>query len=415
MPTRPDLPEASPVLGAPRGALGDAIGRYLAGGAERLHLAGLPVLPAVPTTLAVTAAALVAGVAGMAAVWRGPERAGGALAVVLGLAATAGVGVMALAVLVPGGLRFFGIVHLAYLGLVVSVPMVGLAAGARALAGRGSVAAQAPIAVALLLPAAVGWYATHVAPFRLVVDRVSVPLDPARSGHQPVRIGVLADLQTNDVGGYEHGAVDRLLAEQPDLILLPGDLFQGSPSSFAAHEEELRRLLGRLHAPHGVWFVRGDVDRGDYADRALRGTGIAILDDEIVDITVGDRHLQLGGNRLAYADPAAGAVRRALEAADDGRAVRILVAHRPDAALDLAPGSRVDLTVAGHTHGGQVVVPGFGPLLTMSAVPRQVAAGGLREVDGNAVYVATGVGMERNQAPQVRLFSRPSIGVLELR
>jgi predicted MPP superfamily phosphohydrolase len=70
--------------------------------------------------------------------------------------------------------------------------------------------------------------------------------------------------------------------------------------------------------------------------------------------------------------------------------------------------------VAGHTHGGQVVVPGFGPLMTMSEVPRDVARGGLHWIDGNPIYVSPGVGMERRQAPQVRLFARPSVGVLEL-
>lgn len=59
-------------------------------------------------------------------------------------------------------------------------------------------------------------------------------------------------------------------------------------------------------------------------------------------------------------------------------------------------------------------MPGFGPLMTLSEVPRGVARGGPHEMDGNPLYVSTGVGMERRQAPQVRLFSRPSVGVLEL-
>jgi predicted MPP superfamily phosphohydrolase len=101
------------------------------------------------------------------------------------------------------------------------------------------------------------------------------------------------------------------------------------------------------------------------------------------------------------------------DATDDGT-VRILLAHRPDAVLDLDHRSRIDLTVAGHTHGGQVVLPGFGPLMTMSDVPRAAGRGGLHRIDGNAIYVSTGVGLERAQSPQVRLFSRPSIGVLEL-
>ena len=58
---------------------------------------------------------------------------------------------------------------------------------------------------------------------------------------------------------------------------------------------------------------------------------------------------------------------------------------------------------------------GFGPLVTMSDVPRDVARGGLHEVAGNPIYVSAGVGMERGSAPQVRLFCPPEIGVVTLR
>jgi predicted MPP superfamily phosphohydrolase len=50
----------------------------------------------------------------------------------------------------------------------------------------------------------------------------------------------------------------------------------------------------------------------------------------------------------------------------------------------------------------------------MSDVPRNVARGGLHQIDGNAIYVSNGVGLERARAPQVRLFSPPSVGLLTL-
>lgn len=372
-----------------------------------------------PTTGAFTIAALLAGLVGAAVVWSTNADQGVARIAVMALSAAAMVGTMAVVALAPGGLRFFGIAHIGYLGLVVSTPLLGLALGTRAVTSTDLSNGGAVLAALLVLPAAVGWYATHVEPYRLRVDRVGLSLREERAGVDPVRIGVIADLQTSHPGPHEHAAVDRLLVEEPDLILLAGDIFQGAPDAFAAHLDGMRALLGRLRAPHGVYLVRGDSDVDDYADRLVCGTGIRLLDDEAVDVRVGDRVLRLGGNRLRYATAAAVALRRRLEEdgtrpRDDGT-VRILVAHRPDAVLDLASSSRVDLTVAGHTHGGQIVVPGFGPLLTLTYVPRHVAAGGLHEIDGNPIYVGTGVGLERRQAPQVRLFCRPSIGVVTLR
>jgi predicted MPP superfamily phosphohydrolase len=369
-----------------------------------------------PTTGWFTVIAVAAAIAGIAALWRRPGRWGIAgdvgLAIITATLVT-GTGAVLLA---TQGLDIFGVTHLAYLGVVVTLPLLGLALAVRTLTSStdGRPVAGA-VAAALLVPGVVGWYGTHVEPRRLQVEQVAVAVDGDRDGDDPVRIGVLTDLQTDDPGTYEDDAVDRLLAEQPDLILLPGDLFQGSVAAFDDHEADMRALLRRLDAPHGVYLVRGDVDVGDRADRLVAGSDIVVLDDESVDVTVGDRRLRIGGNRLRYWSPEAAALRQELDGAPEDGTIRVLLAHRPDAALDLPRGSRVDLVVAGHTHGGQIVVPGLGPLFTASEVPRSVAAGGLHEIAGNPIYVGTGVGMERGQAPQVRLFARPTIGVVELR
>jgi predicted MPP superfamily phosphohydrolase len=342
-----------------------------------------------------------------------PASPGGSPGGGAGVLAVLAAGAVATVSLVATGLRFWGLVHLGYLLVVVSLPLVGTAVGARVVDGSLGPAWSA-VALVLLLPAPLGWYGTHVEPYRLRLDHRTVPVAAARPGSRRVRLGVLADLQTGRAGPYEHAAVDRLLAAEPDVILVPGDLFQGSADQLDREEDGMRALLGRLQAPHGVYFARGDTDGGGFADRLLPGTGVVILDDEAVDVTVGDRRLRIGGNRLAYWEDPAVRLRRRLDGEPDDGTVRILVAHRPDAVLDLRPGSPVDLTVAGHTHGGQIVVPGFGPLLTLSKVPRRVGGGGLHRVNGNWIYVSTGVGLERRQAPQVRLFCRPTIALLDL-
>lgn len=310
-------------------------------------------------------------------------------------------------------LELFGLAHLLYLSVVLTLPLIGAAV---VVARRWAHATGAAVALGALMivPAPIGWYATHIAPFRLQVDEVAVPLDPARAGEQPIRIGVLSDLQTTGLGDHERAAVAAVMDAEPDVILLPGDLFQAPHEVLQEEGPGLRELLATLDAPGGVYFVRGDVDRDSRVETLLEGTGIVILDDRVERVQVRDRTLLIGGTRKEHSSPGADRVRDELRLATGGDEVTILLSHRPDTVLGLPPSAGIDLTVAGHTHGGQIAVPGFGPLTTLSNVPRRVGAGGFHEVDGNRIYVSTGVGMERGQAPQLRFFVPPSVAVLEL-
>lgn len=72
------------------------------------------------------------------------------------------------------------------------------------------------------------------------------------------------------------------------------------------------------------------------------------------------------------------------------------------------------MLVAGHTHGGQVRLPGIGPLITLSAVPRSRAAGVIHPASGATRVVSRGLGMERGPAPRLRFLCRPEIVVIDV-
>ncbi|MEM8933596.1 MAG: hypothetical protein AAGE94_20570, partial [Acidobacteriota bacterium] len=94
----------------------------------------------------------------------------------------------------------------------------------------------------------------------------------------------------------------------------------------------------------------------------------------------------------------------------------IAFGHAPEFALTqhLLDKPSADLAIAGHTHGGQVRVPWFGPIVTFSAVPRSWAAGRTDFDNGGILIVSRGVGMERGRAPRLRLLCRPEIVVIDL-
>jgi uncharacterized protein len=216
------------------------------------------------------------------------------------------------------------------------------------------------------------------------------------------------------VGEHEREAVDRLMAERPDLILLAGDYHQGHEGKLEEELPALRELLGRLRAPGGVFAVQGDTETLPEAQAVLAGTGVRLLVNEIARVRLGDRRIAIAGIERSFWTGVAEATVAALERPPSRTDVRLLLTHRPDA-LRLIQRGRVALTLAGHTHGGQVQLPLVGPPTTASGVPRDVAAGGLHRVGDRPIYVSRGVGVERGQAPRLRLGAVPEVSLIELR
>ena len=334
----------------------------------------------------------------------------------LAIAVLVAAGVLAAkgAMMVAAGLGLpFGVLHVLWLDLVIVVPLAGLYLLAR---GRGRVPRPVTaLALVSVLLAPVGAYASLIEPARLVTERASLSLPSERAGRSPLRVAVLADLQFERLGGHERRAVQRAMRERPDVILLAGDYHQGARRTLEQELPALRELLGRLEAPGGVYAVQGDSDSAAEVRRIVAGTRVTPLHNRSATARVRDRTLTVAGIELAYRSPAARATARRLERAPGDGDVRLLLAHRPDAALGLTPRTRVDLTVAGHTHGGQLQLPLVGPLMIASHVGRRVGAGGLHRLSGRALYVSRGIGVERNQAPRLRLGAPPEVSIITLR
>jgi predicted MPP superfamily phosphohydrolase len=258
--------------------------------------------------------------------------------------------------------------------------------------GRGGMVELVLLGGAGLL--ALGSWAGLVEPRRLRVARYEVesPLWPA--GRPPLRLAVLGDLHAawpHVTEGRLRRIVARLLAERPELVLLPGD-FLANRTAFVRPipAEAIARALSPLAEAAPTLAVLGNHDwhrRGGLAVRvALEEAGIAVLENEVVELELAGGPLQIAGLGCAVS-------RRAdlpgLLARLDPARPAILLSHVPDAVAYLP--DHLLLTVSGHTHGGQVHLPGVGPLLTMSALPRRFARGHHR-IGRRHLLVTSGVG-----------------------
>jgi len=276
---------------------------------------------------------------------------------------------------------------------------------------RGAVLGS--VAVALL---GAYWEGYHREPRLLAVRHHVVDRAPAEGGSRELRILHLTDIQTPAIGEHEARAFREGMARSPDLIVMTGDYVQDElgRETEARAARDLRALMARtgFAAPLGVFATEGDA--GPSCLEVFGGTTVQCLVDASVAVRLPDGGsisiTGLSGRRGRERSSAW--LRGLLETAPPARH-RVVISHSPDFVDALTP-SLVDLVLAGHTHGGQVVVPFFGPLYTASRLPRRYA-GGLNDFRGIPLHVSRGVGMERGFAPQVRFLCPPEICVVDVR
>lgn len=241
----------------------------------------------------------------------------------------------------------------------------------------------------------------------------------------PLRILHLSDIHFR--GGNRALGVffETLGREVFDLILISGDIFdcaEGRPEA---------ALFRGLKSRHGIYAVFGNHDYFDYrfADLALHFTpgqgqprksqpvasfekavqeaGVRLLRNETVEVLVGATRVLIHG----LDDPITGRanVRQAMLNFDQTK-LNILLTHSIDVFLDIGE-NEVDLSLSGHSHGGQVCFPVIGPVLTHTLLGRQYAKG-IKKLKGATCCISRGIGTSRFYP--IRLLCAPEAIVLEV-
>ncbi|MBN2005056.1 MAG: metallophosphoesterase [Anaerolineae bacterium] len=242
-----------------------------------------------------------------------------------------------------------------------------------------------------------------IEPYWLKVSYVTLPTAKIET---PVRIAILADIQTDAPGTYEANAIRRTMDAQPDLILFAGDYIHlGKRSRNYEYESAaLNTLLeeAEVNAPLGAFVVRGNVDPYGEWMRVFEGLPI-VASETRAQFDLGKIHLTTLSLQEAFNTATA------VSAEED--TFHIVLGHSPNFSLGDV---NADLLIAGHTHGGQVQLPILGPILTLSAVPREWASGVTEIAPGKTLIVSNGIGLERGQAPRLRFLCRPEVIIVDL-
>jgi predicted MPP superfamily phosphohydrolase len=252
-------------------------------------------------------------------------------------------------------------------------------------------------------------WAFWLEPSALIVSEARIVLERPLRG--TLRIAVLTDLH---VGSPFNGLsklrniVGRTNAERPDVVCILGDLvIQGVKGGRFVPPEDIAMELKNLRANAGIFAVLGNHDGWlDHArvQNALERNGIRVIEETAVKLDTAAGPVWVAG----ISDVWTGRhdIPAALKSVTDDAAPIVLLTHNPDV-FPWVP-ARVSLTVAGHTHGGQVWLPFIGRPVVPSRFGQRFAAGHIVE-GGRHMYVATGLG---TSILPVRFRVPPAIAIL---
>ncbi len=272
--------------------------------------------------------------------------------------------------------------------------------------GRAAVAA-------LLILLSLAVYAVKIEPSRLVVNRQELTLAGWPAPLDGLKVALISDVHIGspcwDLARL-HDTVATINAQQPDLVLLAGDYsINGVWGGTWVPIEPIAAELGQLRAPLGVVSVLGNHDwwnDGRRTRAALEANGIKVLDDEVLHLSARGTSFELLG--VADFEVRTRSARATLALAPAGAPLLALV-HEPDIFADMD--ERALLTLAGHTHGGQVKLPLLGRPIVPSKYGQRYAAGHIVE-QGRHLFVTTGLG---TSIYPVRFGVPPEIALLTLR
>ena len=232
-----------------------------------------------------------------------------------------------------------------------------------------------------------------IEPNRLVTRQESIKIDKWPTQLAGLKIAVLSDIHFGSAFIDDkklQTIVERTNQLQPDMIVILGDYITGNGrGSHHVDVEVFAPQLKGLHATLGVYSVLGNHDwwyNGKRVRQALEANDIHVLEDEVVELQFHGSSFWLAGLGDLWTRPQH--VEQTMAKIPEGQTV-IALTHNPDIFPRLP--ARVELLLAGHTHGGQVRLPLIGTVVQASDYGERYIRGHVVE-EGHHLFVTTGIG-----------------------
>ncbi len=239
------------------------------------------------------------------------------------------------------------------------------------------------------------------------VNRYKIPIANLPSSFHGFTLAQLTDLHLGFLvsKSFVEEIVHRTNKLQTDVIVCTGDYVH--KRNTIEEIEKVWPILSKLEARHGVYSVLGNHDHWADSDRSLywlERTGQNIR-HECKPIYKGKDRILIGGAGDYWEDELN--IDKTFSCSDESEC-RILLSHNPDS-VDTVFNTSLSLVLSGHTHGGQVVIPFFGP--PVLPVKNKAYSSGLITTPRTQLFISRGIGWS---IYPVRFNCYPEIAILEL-
>ena len=244
-------------------------------------------------------------------------------------------------------------------------------------------------------------YGYFVEPYWFQINTISIKTDKLRHIH--FRVVQISDLHCDKKIRLEEKLPGIIHALNPDVIVFTGDCLNRASALGL-----FQNTMATLKAPLGKFAVTGNWDFSYWSHLDLfEGTGFE-------ELRLHKKVIEKDGESITIAGLAYENGRHNQKLIDQLRLemFNLLLYHNTDM-MDTIDEKPIDLYLCGHTHGGQIALPFYGALTTLSKHGKKYEAG-LYQQGAIHLYVNRGIGMEGGWSPKVRLFARPEITVFDI-
>lgn len=251
-------------------------------------------------------------------------------------------------------------------------------------------------------------YGFCVEPFHLTASRFEIEV---KGLDHPIRIVQLSDIHVERTTNRERALSSFVEKQNPDMIVITGDLISEDYVNHPYAIKGLRDLLSNLHAPMGIYAVNGNVEPPFYLDQLLEGTYVHVLHNQVVRFPEFGSNIALIGLDFNDWDKDKAELKSVMQQTGP-EDFTVLLYHTPDLVYE-ASDLKINLYLAGHTHGGQIRLPVFGAIFTNSRYGKKFEMG-LYHVDETTLFVSRGLGFTGGVAPRMRFLAPPEIVLIDL-